>query len=107
MNTIRSEKRNGYDVHVKVVQVHRGSSTMQDSRLPTAGYLPLVQICRDDEVFVEWHAPKCRRSRFLRDEAEDDALACASACDSLVCDSLVLSCRHGAIDDIQLMRHVP
>lgn len=78
MNTIRSEKRNGYDVHVKVVQVHRGSSTMQDSRLPTAGYVPLVQICRDDEVVVEWHVPKCYRPRSLRKEAGDDALAYAS-----------------------------
>ena len=63
---------------MKVVHVQRGVSAMPDSRLPTPGYVPLVQICRDDEVVVDWHVTKCCRSRSLRDEAEDDALVYAS-----------------------------
>lgn len=78
MNTVRTAQKNGYDIRVKAVRVHRGARATLAPERAFDGYVPLVEIARDDEVYVDWHRPKPCPPRATRDQAEADALAYAA-----------------------------
>ena len=78
MNTVRTEQKNGYEIRVKAVRVHRGARAAPPREHAFDGYVPLIEIARDGEVYVDWHRPKPCPPRTTRDEAEADALAYAT-----------------------------
>lgn len=78
MNVTRTETRNGYEIRVKAVRVHPGARAFLPRERAFDGYVPLVEIERDGEIYVDWHRPKPCPPRDTRDEAEADAFAYAT-----------------------------
>jgi hypothetical protein len=78
MDIVRTEKKNGYEIHVKVVRVHPGKRVKRAASALDDGYVLLVEIARGGESYAQWHRSKCCKSRDSRDEAEDDALTYAT-----------------------------
>ncbi|HEV2650290.1 MAG TPA: hypothetical protein VGU69_03450 [Rhizomicrobium sp.] len=81
MGSVKTEKRHGYDIHVRAVLVHHGLDVGHrhegSAGQPDEGYLPLVQIVRDGEVCADWHVPRECDRRCSREEAQERGLAYA------------------------------
>jgi hypothetical protein len=75
---MRTERHNGYDIHIKAVRVHQGGGAELARDRSRDGYVPLVEIERNDEVYVDWHRPKVCAPCDTREQAEADAIAYAA-----------------------------
>jgi hypothetical protein len=62
MDTVRTGKKNGYEIHVKVVRVHPGKRVKRAASALDDGYVPLVEIARGGESYAQWHRPMCCKS---------------------------------------------
>jgi hypothetical protein len=67
MDRMKTEKRNGYEIHVRAVLVQHGLNVGQRHEgspgQPDDGYLPLVQIVRNSEVCADWRRGAALRMR--------------------------------------------